>query len=152
MGIINKGDVSIREMIINDIDIIIDLEEVVFKESLGYDMLYKELSDNSYSRYLVICLNNEIIGYVGFWIMYTDSQIINFLIAPKYQGNGYGKDLFDKVISICNNENVKDITLEVRASNIIAQSFYKKYGFIKVAVRKSYYKDNEDAYLLQKLL
>jgi len=41
------------------------------------------------------------------------------------------------------------ITLEVRASNIAAQSLYSKYGFAQVGLRRGYYTDNrEDGVLM----
>jgi len=39
--------------------------------------------------------------------------------------------------------------LEVRRSNLVAQSMYKKLGFIELGYRKRYYEDNgEDALLM----
>jgi len=41
------------------------------------------------------------------------------------------------------------VTLEVRASNIVAQSLYYKYGFNQVGLRRGYYMDNkEDAIIM----
>ena len=41
------------------------------------------------------------------------------------------------------------MTLEVRRSNLVAQSMYKKLGFIELGYRKRYYEDNgEDALLM----
>ena len=47
------------------------------------------------------------------------------------------------------NLGVQYLTLEVRKSNLAAQSMYKSLGFIELGVRKRYYEDNgEDAYLM----
>ncbi|MNR67441.1 ribosomal-protein-alanine N-acetyltransferase [compost metagenome] len=41
------------------------------------------------------------------------------------------------------------ITLEVRASNYVAQNLYEKLGFRSVGVRRGYYTDNrEDAVVM----
>jgi len=41
------------------------------------------------------------------------------------------------------------ITLEVRASSLVAQSLYRKYGFQVVGRRRRYYSDsNEDAVVM----
>jgi ribosomal-protein-alanine N-acetyltransferase len=41
------------------------------------------------------------------------------------------------------------MTLEVRASNLVAQSLYNKYGFTQMGVRRGYYLDNrEDAFIM----
>ena len=52
-------------------------------------------------------------------------------------------------LNLCKKNNVIDINLEVRASNIKAQNLYKKFGFIEEGIRKKYYEDNkEDAILM----
>ena len=41
------------------------------------------------------------------------------------------------------------MTLEVRASNVVAQNLYKKYGFKMAGIRKEYYSNNkEDAIIM----
>jgi ribosomal-protein-alanine N-acetyltransferase len=41
------------------------------------------------------------------------------------------------------------VTLEVRVSNAVAQSLYRKYGFREEGIRPRYYSDNgEDAYIM----
>ena len=53
-------------------------------------------------------------------------------------------------IDYMKDNQVSTITLEVRPSNKKAQELYRKLGFNKVAIRRNYYKDNEDAFLLLK--
>lgn len=36
------------------------------------------------------------------------------------------------------------MTLEVRVSNIVAQSLYRKLGFLNGGIRKRYYSDNQE--------
>ena len=45
-----------------------------------------------------------------------------------------------------------NINLEVRVSNVKANCFISKFGFKNVAVRKRYYSNGEDAYLMIKEL
>jgi ribosomal-protein-alanine N-acetyltransferase len=41
------------------------------------------------------------------------------------------------------------MTLEVRASNTVAQNLYRKYTFKEMGVRRRYYSDNgEDAHIM----
>ena len=47
------------------------------------------------------------------------------------------------------NENLENITLEVRESNYSAINLYKKFGFNECATRKNYY-GSEDAILMIK--
>ena len=53
----------------------------------------------------------------------------------------------------CISRGVKEIFLEVRASNTPAISLYLKCGFEKISVRKKYYGDPaEDAVIMRKTL
>jgi ribosomal-protein-alanine N-acetyltransferase len=53
------------------------------------------------------------------------------------------------MIDMARELNARNLTLEVRASNIAAQSLYSKYGFTRVGLRRRYYTDNkEDAVLM----
>ena len=52
------------------------------------------------------------------------------------------------MIDLADRNDVKNITLEVRVSNDSAIALYESLGFIKVAKRKQYYQDGEDAHLM----
>ena len=57
--------------------------------------------------------------------------------------------LMEYLIDTCYDKMLVNITLEVRRSNTIAISLYKKYGFSEVGVRHNYY-GNEDGLLMEK--
>ncbi|HHI5805146.1 TPA: hypothetical protein ACP6IO_003387, partial [Clostridioides difficile] len=53
------------------------------------------------------------------------------------------------IVDLCKDNNIASMTLEVRASNKIAQNLYRKYGFKMGGIRKEYYSDNkEDAIIM----
>lgn len=140
-----------RKMEEKDITAIINGEKEVFGRSLGYDMLYSELHLNPYAYYFVLEIDKEVCGYIGLWIN-ENTEIINFYIEQKYQGQGYGKLMLEFVIKLSIKCKVNNISLEVRKSNERAISLYKKYGFIKSHTRKKYYEDGEDAIIMIKFL
>ena len=64
------------------------------------------------------------------------------------RGRGIGTMVTQALMQYAANMGVQYMTLEVRKSNLVAQSMYKGLGFIELGVRKRYYEDNgEDAYL-----
>jgi len=65
-------------------------------------------------------------------------------ILPEYQGHGFGEALMTKMIEQCREKGIERMTLEVRESNHVAQSLYKKLGFQAGAIRKNYYSDNQE--------
>ncbi|HEY8395678.1 MAG TPA: GNAT family N-acetyltransferase, partial [Bacilli bacterium] len=77
-------------------------------------------------------------------------EIINFYVAKKYQGMGFGKMLLDFALNLCQMSNVKSISLEVRSTNLPARNLYEKFGFVFSHVRKSYYRDGTDAHVMIK--
>jgi ribosomal-protein-alanine N-acetyltransferase len=57
--------------------------------------------------------------------------------------------LLISTIELAALQKARVVTLEVRASNSVAQNLYTKYGFKRVGLRKAYYTDNkEDAFIM----
>lgn len=141
----------IRPLELKDIPTIVELEEEIFGESLGYDMLSEEIS-NPLIWFRVIEIDNEVIGYIGGYFFMDDGEIINFLINEKYQHMGYGSKLFNSIMDEAKSTGIKRVTLEVRRSNMKGISFYTKHNFKEISVRKHYYKNGEDALVMMKEL
>ena len=144
--------VKLRTMKVEDINIVEHYEQMLFGHSLGYDMLYKELTDNPMAYYFILEYNNELAGYCGTWFTDPNSQIINIFIVPEYQGKKLGSLLLTNIIEFLKAKGAELITLEVRRSNEKAQNLYSKHGFEKAYVRRNYYSDGEDAIMMIKYL
>lgn len=90
-----------------------------------------------------------IVGFAGFWTMLNEAHIIAIAVRNNYRRKGIGEGLLISVIELATQLNANVITLEVRASNVVAQALYKKYGFQVAGRRPRYYSDNgEDAVLM----
>ena len=90
-----------------------------------------------------------IVGFASFWLMLKEAHLTAIAVRSNYRCNGIGERLLVSAIELATQLNVDVITLEVRASNEIAQSLYKKYGFQTVGRRPRYYSYNgEDAVLM----
>ena len=90
-----------------------------------------------------------IAGFAGFWIMAGEAHITNIAVRERYRRQGIGELLLISMIDLATGLNARLVTLEVRASNTVAQSLYYKCGFTQVGLRRSYYTDNkEDAVLM----
>lgn len=135
----------LREMLEDDIPSVIEGEEKIFGESLGYDTLYSELKLNPYAFYFVLEIDKKVRGYMGIWIEEEHSEIINFYIDKEYQNQGFGKMMLEFVIELVRSTNVPTISLEVRESNERAIHLYEKYGFKYSHTRENYYKNHENA-------
>jgi ribosomal-protein-alanine N-acetyltransferase len=90
-----------------------------------------------------------IIGFSGIWLMTDEAHITNIAVGKEYRGRGIGELLLIATIDLARELKASTMTLEVRASNTVAQNLYSKYGFEKAGIRKGYYLDNrEDAILM----
>jgi ribosomal-protein-alanine N-acetyltransferase len=100
-----------------------------------------------YERHLNVPEN--IVGFSGFWMMMKEAHIIAIGVRDSYRQLGIGEGLLIATIELAQILNCNVVTLEVRASNEIAQELYKKYGFRVVGRRPRYYSsDGEDAIIM----
>ena len=91
----------------------------------------------------------NIVGFSGFWMMMKEAHIIAIGVRDGYRRLGIGEGLLIATIELAQILNANVVTLEVRASNEIAQELYKKYGFRVVGRRPRYYSsDGEDAIIM----
>lgn len=91
----------------------------------------------------------RVVGYAGFWLMVDEAHITAIAVSPVYRGLGLGDLLLLSLIDLAQEMGAHYLTLEVRASNTLAQNLYRKYGFKETGVRRRYYSDdNEDALIM----
>lgn len=90
--------------------------------------------------------DNALLGCLVYTYIYDRIEIEYIIVDDKYKRQGIATKLLNFIEK---NNDIKNITLEVRKSNEEAINFYKKNGFEIVTTRKNYY-NNEDAYLMIK--
>jgi [ribosomal protein S18]-alanine N-acetyltransferase len=130
------------------------VNEVLYISNLSFltpwtiESIEKEL-ENKLARYVVAIKDNLVIGYGGIWLILDEGHITNIAVHPEYRGVGAGDMIVEALVELCKLEGIYSMTLEVRKSNLVAQSLYKKHGFIEEGVRKNYYADShEDAVIM----
>jgi len=143
------NDVIIRKMTEEDIDQVLEIEKESFKTPWSREAFVLELEKNQLARYIVAEKEGKVIGYGGLWLILDEAHITNIAVSSQYRGQGIGKLIMEGLIEICEEKGINNMTLEVRKSNIVAQSLYKKYGFVNCGVRPGYYTDTkEDAIIM----
>ena len=91
----------------------------------------------------------NIVGFTGFWMMLREAHIIAIAVRDRYRRLGIGEGLLIATIELAQILNANVVTLEVRASNQIAQELYRKYDFQVTGRRPRYYSsDGEDAIIM----
>ena len=95
--------------------------------------------------------DETVCGYCNFRVIAGEGELMRIAVHGACRGRGYGRLLMERLLREAEEENVEDITLEVRASNGPAIALYEAYGFQKEAVRKNYYSEpTEDALIYWK--
>lgn len=142
-------DVNIRPMELDDLDQVTQIEKKSFQTPWSKVLYHKELVENHFAHYFVIENCYQIIGFCGVWLVLDEAQVTNIAIDPIYRGQGYGKMLFQYMLSKAMLNGAKSLSLEVRKTNKAAQALYERFGLEKAGIRKNYYTDNnEDAIVM----
>lgn len=144
-------DVIIRDMKESDLERIIEIEEKSFNPPWSREAFLLELTKNLLAKYIVAEVDGQVVGYGGIWLIIDEGHVTNIAVDEEYRGKGIGSKILEGLIQICRERNMTAMTLEVRKSNVVAQSLYRKYGFKEYGIRKGYYQDNnEDAIIMWK--
>lgn len=140
---------EIRKMTPLDIDDVMRIDVQSFSYPWTREIFEQELLHNHYAHYFVLENKEQMVGYVGLWIVEDDAQITNIAVLPDFRGKKLGEKLFRFAMQHALHEGAKRLSLEVRVSNKVAQNLYKKFGLVPGGIRKNYYTDNnEDALVM----
>lgn len=113
------------------------------------EAFFNELTKNQFAQYLIVEVDQKVVGYCGVWIIIDEAHITNIALLPEFRGLKLGEALMGKVLELAREMGALRVTLEVRVSNERAQNLYRKFGFEQGAIRKQYYTDNmEDALVM----
>ncbi len=144
-----------------DLDAIMQLERVCFKDPWTRRMYLVDLTENELATYLVARLTpadlglataetkpSSIFAYGGFWLMADEAHIATIASHPDWRGCGLGLFLMLALLDAAVTRGAHSSTLEVRASNVPAQQLYGKLGYEVVGRRRRYYRDGEDGLIM----
>ncbi len=130
----------------------INIEQVKKGDLLKLIEIYKDIFDYStsikdFENYFKIetikiwkISTPKIIGFVIFYHVRDEIEIIQIGIMKSYQRKNYGSLIVNKIKKL---KDIRKIFLEVSVENIQAINFYLKNGFKKIGIRKRYYKRNK---------
>jgi len=141
--------ITFRNMTVDDLDEVMEVELKSFTVPWSKEAFFNELTKNQFAHYLIVEVDQRVVGYCGVWIIIDEAHITNIALLPEYRGMKLGEALMAKVMEQAREMGALRMTLEVRVSNERAQNLYRKFGFEEGAIRKQYYTDNmEDAIVM----
>jgi ribosomal-protein-alanine N-acetyltransferase len=139
----------------SDVRQVMSIEKASFPAPWPASAYRYELNKNHLSNYLVLRAARDagaearVVAYGGFWLIIDEGHISTLAVAPAWRGQGLGEWMLVILIETAMLRGAGELTLEVRATNHVAQALYRKYGFVQVGLRRGYYHDNhEDALIM----
>lgn len=137
----------------DDLEAIMPLERLAFADPWSRRMYLSDLADNPLATYRVIRSDGDaslppILGWGGFWLLVDEAHIATIASHPEHRGCGLGEWLLVDLMERALDRRARVATLEVRASNLVAQKLYAKLGFDVVGTRRKYYRDGEDGLIM----
>jgi [ribosomal protein S18]-alanine N-acetyltransferase len=143
------NNLEVKPMALEHIDGVMVVENLSFKIPWSKKSFIEEITKNKFAIYAIAMIGNKVIGYAGMWKVFDEGHITNIAVHPEFRKNGAACALIEYLLNKAEIEGIASMTLEVRRSNIAAQSLYQKYGFKESGFRKAYYSDNgEDAIIM----
>lgn len=140
---------EIRAMTEADLPLVLDIEQVCYPDPWSESHFRQEL-DQSHAHIDLCCVDGELAGYLCYWLIAGEMEILNVATAPVFQRRGVARLLMNHAFSICRKQGLDKAYLEVRVGNQAAIELYRSFGFVDGGLRKRYYSDGEDALLMVK--
>jgi ribosomal-protein-alanine N-acetyltransferase len=143
---------STRRATLSDLDAIMALERASFPSDAWSDAMMREELGSPHGWYVVALEAGRLIGYAGLRAARgaADADIQTIAIAAGVRGRGRGRALLTALLEEAARRGVRDVFLEVRADNPVAQNLYASEGFAEVGRRPRYYQpDDIDAVVMK---
>lgn len=140
---------EITEMTLSDLEAMKDTLYSDFDNFWSYNVLKQEL-ENKNTTYIIAKENKEVVGFAGISVCLDEVTLNNIVVKKNCRGKGIGGELLETLIDLCSDLKAKTFTLEVNVENAPAINLYTKFGFKNLGIRKKYYNNSTDAYIMTK--
>jgi ribosomal-protein-alanine N-acetyltransferase len=133
--------VKLREMTLNDLPGVLELERLLFSDDAWSERTYRdELADPGGTRHYVLAEEGgDLAGWAGLAAVGGQGDVLTIGVRPELQGRGIGARLLTALLHEAADRGCGEVYLDVRADNDRARRLYERFGFTPVGVRKRYY-------------
>lgn len=126
-------------------DTVLQLERTCFPEDPWSPAMFVV---NEMEGMLLAESDDQLVGYLCFQQILDECHILNVAVHPDFRRRGIARQLVVRLMK--QYPDVRDWFLEVRFSNVPARSLYEGMGFQVIGKRVRYYRDGEDALVMQR--
>lgn len=143
--------VEVSHLSVMDVPMMLNIEQAAHSHPWSRQLLSSNFG--GLYRNLGLWHKNHLLAYMILRVVAGDAELINLAVDPAHQGQGLGKRLMQAMFALAEQQQWQQIMLEVRRSNVIAQSLYQRFQFVEIDCRKGYYPcdklGREDALVMQ---
>ncbi|GAB3284925.1 ribosomal protein S18-alanine N-acetyltransferase [Microbacterium lacusdiani] len=143
---------TIRPATLDDLGAIMALERASFPTDAWSEAMMREELAGPHGHYLVDELAGRVTGYAGLRALpgSRDADVQTIALAESARGRGRGRALLRALLEEAERRRVREVFLEVRADNPVAQALYASEGFAELGRRPRYYQpDDVDAVVMR---
>ncbi|UCG30082.1 MAG: ribosomal protein S18-alanine N-acetyltransferase [candidate division WOR-3 bacterium] len=144
-------EIILRVMRFDDLDGVVEIERRVFSNPWPRYFFEKDLESGNTVAFV---LENEgnIIGYAIGSCIDVELHISNIAVKEDFQRHCLGSRMLHEMEKVAIDRGCRFAYLEVRTTNVAAIAMYKNRGYNIMYIRKRYYLDGNDAYVMHKEL
>jgi [ribosomal protein S18]-alanine N-acetyltransferase len=110
------------------------------------------LNEPTTVSYRVSTPDEQIVGFIFVMTSQGTGHITTIGVAPEHRRRGLAQKMLRHIEDSLRQREIATVSLEVRVSNIAAQSLYRGLGYTIVQRLNNYYNNGEDAFLMVKSL
>ncbi len=126
-----------------DLPAVMELDREAFFDPWSRETWLREMR-NPIACWIVEVIDREIAGFAGIWNVAGEAQIMRVAVKKTMRNQGLGLLLTQELIHKAWESGAEAVTLEVRESNMAAQTVYERCGFVSGGVRPDYYEDTHE--------
>lgn len=142
----------IRPAGVADLDAIMRVERASFPTDAWSEVAMRAELASPHSRYVALDLGGRLAGYAGLRAVAgsRDGDVQTIAVDQAFRGRGGGRMLLRALLEAAHELEVREVFLDVRADNPVAQRLYASEGFVEVGRRPRYYQpDDVDALVMR---
>ncbi len=142
----SRIEVDITWMVRSDFEEVMAIENLSFPPPWTIDELLSCLRQTNV-RGMTAKHTGCVVGFMVYELLKGTLHVLNFAVHPGFQRRGVGSQMTDKLAVKLSQQRLEKCVLEVRETNLAAQLFFSKQGYLAGDVLRGHYEDSdEDAY------
>jgi [ribosomal protein S18]-alanine N-acetyltransferase len=153
---------TLRKFKPDDLQSVMQINRACLPENYT-DMFFIDLHERFPETFVVAEERGVLVGYImcrvevglsnlGLGGLVRKGHVVSIAVMPQARRKGVATALIKAAINGMNYYKAKQIYLEVRVTNAVGVSLYKKLGLEVARTINGYYSDGEDAYVMSKRL